>query len=237
MLKTAKKILKYLFKTKITIYRWQFNLVVLLAVGGGLILGTYLTLTKFWPNTKALNDTIQTWMFDAASASNYTYNANLSVDNSGAQLFGYGSGADGAITVSTTKTLDTNNIANGRIYADAVNFNIPTLLSAGANTINLGATPNGLVVNDEVLIINLRDQNNTDSTTYGYVVSGTATAGSSTTLQDTSKIWTTNAYSNMTIGITSGTGVGQSRVIASNSSNTITVATSWTTSPDSTSTY
>jgi len=69
---------------------------------------------------------------------------------------GLGTGADSAITVSTTKTIDSDTIASGRSYADAVNFNISTSISASATTIDLGATPNGLAVGDEILIINLR---------------------------------------------------------------------------------
>ena len=65
---------------------------------------------------------------------------------------------------------------------------------------------------------------------------GTATSGSTTTLVDTSKAWTTNAWIDRTVWITGSTGVGQRRIVTSNTSNTLTIAPVWT-SPDSTSTY
>lgn len=67
--------------------------------------------------------------------------------------------------------------------------------------------------------------------------SGTATGTqTSTTLQDTSKSWTVNGFTNYTVQITGGTGSGQWRTITSNTSNTLTVGT-WDTTPDGTSTY
>ena len=68
-----------------------------------------------------------------------------------------GTGKDGAITVSTTKTIDSDAIASGRTSADAVNFNIATSIATAATTINIGATLTGLAVGDEILIINLRE--------------------------------------------------------------------------------
>jgi len=69
---------------------------------------------------------------------------------------------------------------------------------------------------------------------------GTATGTqSSTTLQDTTQSWTVNALSaaSYKVRIFSGTGLGQVRTILSNTSNTITVSSAWTTTPDSTSLY
>jgi len=69
-----------------------------------------------------------------------------------------------------------------------------------------------------------------------YGVHGTATGGSSTTLVDSSVTWP-NEVIDAVVAIVSGTGVGQSRRIKSVSSNTITVQTAWTTTPDTTSKY
>lgn len=75
---------------------------------------------------------------------------------------------------------------------------------------------------------------------------GTASAGSATTLTDATQAWTTNFYTNHDILITSGTGAGQRRRIASNTATVITLAAavtgnartgSWTTAPDATSVY
>jgi hypothetical protein len=67
--------------------------------------------------------------------------------------------------------------------------------------------------------------------------SGQATSGGNTTLTDTSKSWTTNQWQNKWIIIVNGTGVGQSRKISSNTSDTITVVTQWVTNPDPNSVY
>jgi hypothetical protein len=76
---------------------------------------------------------------------------------------------------------------------------------------------------------------------YGFTftnsVTGTATSGTSTTLVDSTKTWTANAYKNYIINITAGTGVGQSRLIGSNDATSITINFAWTNTPDATSTY
>lgn len=66
---------------------------------------------------------------------------------------------------------------------------------------------------------------------------GTATSGSASTIADTTKSWATNRWSNYAVRILAGTGAGQVRTIASNTSTALTIVGSWTTSPDSTSIY
>lgn len=65
---------------------------------------------------------------------------------------------------------------------------------------------------------------------------GTATSGTTTTLTDTNKAWTTNQWKGHDILITSGTGSGQRTTIASNTETVLTFAT-LSTAPDSTSKY
>lgn len=60
-----------------------------------------------------------------------------------------------------------------------------------------------------------------------YGDNGTATGGSSTTLADTSKSWTTNALVDARVMITGGTGAGATAVITANTATGITVG-SWT---------
>src|SRR5258708_3599177 len=75
---------------------------------------------------------------------------------------------------------------------------------------------------------------------------GTATAGSSTTLTDSTKTWATRTgnQTNSTslpasswLKISSGTGAGQIRRITSNPATVLTVSSAWTTTPDATSVY
>lgn len=66
---------------------------------------------------------------------------------------------------------------------------------------------------------------------------GTATSGTSTTLVNNAKTWTTNQWTNYQVHIVSGTGAGQVRTIASNTGTTLTVSAAWTTTPDSSSQY
>ena len=67
---------------------------------------------------------------------------------------------------------------------------------------------------------------------------GTSTgSNTSTTLNDTTKSWATNAYQNKVLLISGGTGIGQFREISSNTATELTISTSWTTIPDATSEY
>lgn len=77
-----------------------------------------------------------------------------------------------------------------------------------------------------------------DTIGVGLQDSGTSTgSNTSTTLKDTSKAWTTNAWATKVIIITNGTGAGQIRKIASNTVTEITLALAWTTTPDASSFY
>lgn len=73
--------------------------------------------------------------------------------------------------------------------------------------------------------------------TYTSYNTGTATAGATTTLDDTTKAWTAGVYASRMVRITGGTGVGQVRVITTNTVTQLTVTPAWTTIPDATSTY
>ena len=66
---------------------------------------------------------------------------------------------------------------------------------------------------------------------------GTATGGTTTTLVDTTKHWDTNVWKYGLVEITGGTGEGQIMEIDSNTSDTLTLSGTFTTVPDTTSTY
>ena len=72
----------------------------------------------------------------------------------------------------------------------------------------------------------------------GSFETGTSTGtNTTTTLNNTGKAWGTNCYANSQVRITAGTGLGQRRVIASNTATALTVAVAWTVTPDATSVY
>lgn len=66
---------------------------------------------------------------------------------------------------------------------------------------------------------------------------GTATAGSATTLTDSGKSWTTNAYAGKVARITGGTGAGQVGYITSNTATVLTFSNTLATPLDNTSVY
>lgn len=70
----------------------------------------------------------------------------------------------------------------------------------------------------------------------GAFATGTATAATSTTLTNSGKAWGVNMWANYQVRITAGTGIGQIRVITSNTATALTVA-AWTVTPDATSVY
>lgn len=72
----------------------------------------------------------------------------------------------------------------------------------------------------------------------GSVETGTSTGiNTGTTLNNTGKNWQTNAYVNAQLRISAGTGNGQIRQVASNTSTALTVSAAWTVTPDATSVY
>ena len=66
---------------------------------------------------------------------------------------------------------------------------------------------------------------------------GTATAATDSSLTDSGSAWTVDAYKNMTVHITGGTGAGQYRNIVSNTAEILNVEPNWDTNPDATSTF
>lgn len=68
-------------------------------------------------------------------------------------------------------------------------------------------------------------------------VSGTSSGGNiASTLNDTTKSWTTNQFSSGSVTITAGTGNGQTRAVLTNSATQL-VVQPWSTTPDATSAY
>lgn len=66
---------------------------------------------------------------------------------------------------------------------------------------------------------------------------GTASGGGVASLIDAAKAWAVDAHAGRAVKIISGTGVGQTGRITSNSADTLTVQDNWVTEPDATSQY
>lgn len=81
----------------------------------------------------------------------YEGNKSIRINSSGI----IGSGADGAITISSSKNINTTAIASGRTCADAINYSV---LSLGTSSAVLSSTISNdcLAAGDEVLLINLQ---------------------------------------------------------------------------------
>lgn len=69
------------------------------------------------------------------------------------------------------------------------------------------------------------------------LVTGTATGGGASTLDNSGKNWTVNQWRFQQVRITAGTGAGQVRQIQSNTATQLTTTTAWATAPDATSQY
>jgi hypothetical protein len=153
----------------------------------------------------------------------YAYAANPTLWNTGT---GVATGAQTSTTLQdTTKAWTVNQWVGATV----------------ALTSGTGATQTRTVISNTATALTVAAWATTPvaaSTVYSLIgTAGTATGvQSSTTLQDTSKTWTVNQYAGAQITLTGGTGAPQTRIIASNTADTLTVSSAWTTTPVSGST-
>ena len=103
-----------------------------------------------------------------------------------------------------------------------------------ASTVEKSGRPRMVITSDDEKVY-LVDEGTTDIVTSQS--KGTATSGSSNTIVDSTASFSVNAFKSAVVYIYAGTGKGQDRVIASNTSTAITVSSNWTTNPDATSKY
>jgi len=62
-------------------------------------------------------------------------------------------------------------------------------------------------------------------------------SNTTTTLKDTTKTWTVNGWTGKSVRIIAGVGIGQEKVVASNTATALTITGLWVTTPDATSHY
>lgn len=119
---------------------------------------------------------------------------------------------------------------------------VPVTIAAGDSrvyevVISKSATDSDRIARQATITTNTRFNGNY-TPVYLDGSSGTATAGTSTTLTDSTKTWrTVGGWAGGFVEIVSGTGAGQCRRIASNTTTAITVERAFTTTPDNTSVY
>lgn len=167
-------------------------------------------------------------------------NANIGIRATITQILTDAGSGNITLTVNTVLPAavvngNTFRIMSGRFYVMGAGtiaagifktFDVGTLAwQASLSTTNLAAT-----WGTDGRMVSTSDENIT-------VDYGLATSGGASILTDTTKTFTTNQYTNYFISIIGGTGVGQTRVISSNTTTVITVSLAWTTPPDLTSHY
>ena len=79
------KLKNYFFSPRFHFSRFEFNLISTLLLGIGLVSGSYLALSKVFPNVFAINDTNKLWTLNTANVAQFTYDSTLvTVDDTGA---------------------------------------------------------------------------------------------------------------------------------------------------------
>jgi len=116
------------------------------------------------------------------------------------------------------------------------------IASAPTTAVGFNLDPNSIALASYYRIFNYsgiaRGKIAGTSTGGDFTLAGTSSGSNAAmTLNDTSKSWASNAFVGYGVSITSGTGVGQSRIIASNTATALNLTTTWSTTPDATSTY
>lgn len=121
-------------------------------------------------------------------------------------------------TTATTYKIDSNSFASLQSISGIDN-------GTGPVTYNLVDSANGV--------------NYTPATASQWSASntGTATSGAASSITDTSKAFVVNSLAGQWVHIVAGTGVGQARLIVSNTATAMTVSPNWTTNPAAGSQY
>lgn len=147
-------------------------------------------------------------------------------------------GANAVLTVTPASAVAFDNTTQYQVYSGSLWF-----MNAGTSAVGFSVYDVATNAWTAKSVTGLPTAWGTDAqlvSTMGSVTSfatGTATAGSSTTLTNSAKSWSTNMWANYQVRITAGTGKGQIRVISSNTGTVLTVSTAWTVTPDATSVY
>jgi hypothetical protein len=148
-------------------------------------------------------------------------------------------GANSVITVSSEWSVTPNNTSTYILYTGRVYFLGGGTLAAASfkhwdyatqtwsGNLSITGLPASFGTDSRLV--------GTNSTFTNVSFTGTATSGSTTTLVNSAKTWTVNQFANWQVRIVAGSGAGGIRLITSNTSTTLTIATG--TAIDNTSEY
>lgn len=133
--------------------------------------------------------------------------------------------AGGFVTGTNTTTIIRANADITGIYKGDIVYNTTRAKYSQITAISVGGTNTTITIFPAIT-----SQTTTDTITFtppvevaAYKTNGTATSGTSTTLTDSGKAWTVNAYTGYIVWIISGTGAGATGVIQSNTATALTV--------------
>jgi len=194
----------------------------------------------------------------AGSTTSITTNQNLQRDLRGYSVFFTGGANAGKLKTIASNTIGANAVITFEGAPEAVAFDntsqyrlkTPVFYVLGAGTLAAGsfrkydfATNTWTTLSQTGLPASVGTDGRLCSTPawidsgFKSFATGTATGGTSTTLANTGKTWTTNQWANSQVRITAGTGAGQIRTVASNTASAVTGSVAWTVTPDATSQY
>lgn len=161
-------------------------------------------------------DTVTNWISSDTTNLSISQNTNVFHEGSGsisASAIGtnIGNGADGAVTLSSNKNINTNAIATGRSCADAISYSVTSLTSNTAITLGSTIPSTCITTGDEILLINLQGTASANTNVGNFETLRVLSVSTSTVTFTTSK---TKYYGNGASNDTNlGTGTSNQRVI------------------------
>lgn len=109
---------------------------------------------------KVTNGLVGYWSFDGSSVSGTTVTDDSGSGKNGTtSAISLGDGADGAVTITAAKNINTETIAGGRSYADGIAYRVVAPADSATSVTRYSGSvtlSNGIAAGDEVLLINLQ---------------------------------------------------------------------------------
>jgi len=124
------------------------------------------------------------YTFDGDTISGTTVNDVSGNGNNGTvKVLDTGDGADGAVSITTAKNINTDTIAGGRSYADGIAYRVVAPADGASSVARHSGSvtlSNGIAAGDEVLLINLNASSGDTADVGSYEVIGVSSITAST---------------------------------------------------------